>query len=160
MRAAANRDEEQPQPVICTKSIAVKSTHVDNSFETISFTVNGKSVGKPRMTRRDQWIKRPCVLRYRDYCDRIRSAAGSIPPNPDKIQVVVYIAVPKSWSKKKKAEMDEKPHRSKPDADNLLKAVVDGMFKEDSCIWSKLIEKFWCQPGEERTEIRVLYQRP
>jgi len=39
-------------------------------------TVPGNPVGKPRMTRKDKWAQRPCVLRYREWADRARAAAG------------------------------------------------------------------------------------
>jgi uncharacterized cupin superfamily protein len=42
------------------------------------FTIPGNPVGKPRMTQRDKWAKRPAVLRYREWADRARAAyAGS-----------------------------------------------------------------------------------
>ena len=31
-----------------------------------------KPVPKPRMTQRDAWDKRPCVLRYRAFKDEVR----------------------------------------------------------------------------------------
>ncbi len=43
--------------------------------------------------------------------------------------------MPKSWSKKKKAEMYLKPHQSTPDLDNLIKSVKDCLLKEDSGVW-------------------------
>ncbi|GAG23977.1 unnamed protein product, partial [marine sediment metagenome] len=27
---------------------------------------------KPRMTKRDKWKKRPCVIKYRKFCDELR----------------------------------------------------------------------------------------
>jgi Holliday junction resolvase RusA-like endonuclease len=136
----------------------VRSSALENGFGVVSFTVPGEPVGKPRMTRRDKWQKRDCVLRYRDYCDRIRAAAQEISHIPDKIEAFVYIAMPPSWSQRKKKEMAGHPHRTKPDGDNLLKAVCDALFEEDSVLWSKHVEKFWCWEGQERTEIRVLYR--
>lgn len=123
----------------------------------IKFTVPGPPMGKPRMTQRDRWMKRPAVLRYREYCDRIRAAAGEIAQDPIAIEVNAFIAMPESWSKKKKSEMNGKPHRAKPDYDNICKSAGDALFKEDSCLAGGSGWKTWCKPGEERTEITVLY---
>ena len=38
------------------------------------FVVEGSPVPKPRMTQRDQWEKRPEVIRYREYADAVRAA--------------------------------------------------------------------------------------
>ena len=38
--------------------------------------VRGEPIGKPRMTKRDKWKQRECVLRYRAWADAARAAAG------------------------------------------------------------------------------------
>lgn len=121
------------------------------------FIVQGEPMGKPRMTQRDKWQKRPCVLRYRAYCDKIRAEAGTIPPNPLAVHIRAYIPVSASWSKKKKAEHIGKRQRLKPDWDNIGKAICDALFDEDSCIAVGLTEKFWCEEGKQRTEVIVIY---
>ena len=35
-------------------------------------------MGKPRMTQRDKWKKRPCVLRYHAFRDKMRHVIKSI----------------------------------------------------------------------------------
>ena len=49
--------------------------------------------------------------------------------------------------------------RSKPDGDNILKAVCDALFEEDSGIADERVQKFWCYEGEEKTTVHVLYFR-
>lgn len=114
-------------------------------------------MGKPRMTQRDKWQKRPCVLRYREYCDKIRAQAGPIPANPLAIHIKAYIGMAESWSKKKKNEMRGKRQRQKPDWDNIGKAICDALLDEDSCLAVGITEKFWCDAGDERTEVSVIY---
>jgi Holliday junction resolvase RusA-like endonuclease len=123
------------------------------------FAVPGPPRGKPRMTRRDTWKKRPIVLRYREYCDRIRAAAGTLPANVYSVVVHAYIAMPESWSKKKCALMPSQLMQQKPDWDNIGKAVCDALFEEDSVLGGGTTWKFWCEPGQERTEIHVLYHK-
>lgn len=101
---------------------------------------------KPRQTRADVWKKRPAVLKYRAFADLARECAGTKLKNilPDKIEIDVTIAMPASWSKKKRADMLHKPHRQRPDSSNILKAVEDALWKdEDSMIWSVSLEKMW-----------------
>jgi Holliday junction resolvase RusA-like endonuclease len=123
------------------------------------FTVPGEPFGKPRMTQRDVWQKRPCVLKYRDFCDRIRAAAPEDISARDcfAMYIVAHIPVPPSWSKKEKAAMIERPHRAKPDADNVIKSVGDALFKEDSKLWDVRCRKYWCAEGDERTVVKVLF---
>jgi len=52
----------------------------------------------------------------------------------------------KTWSKKKKAEMNGKPHRQTPDTDNLLKALWDTL-PEDSHLSSVTVSKIWGYDG-------------
>jgi Holliday junction resolvase RusA-like endonuclease len=122
-------------------------------------------MGKPRMTQRDRWKKRPVVLRYHDYCDRIRAAAleqlGELPPAPIHVKVAAYIALPPSWSKKKRLAMLGRPHRARPDWDNIGKAICDALLEEDSCLSGGTVDKFWCwDENRERTEVTLFYEHP
>jgi Holliday junction resolvase RusA-like endonuclease len=45
-----------------------------------------------------------------------------------------FIPVPKSWSKKKKKQYHKQLHQSRPDLDNLLKAMTDSLCEEDKYI--------------------------
>jgi len=123
----------------------------------ISFVVIGDPMGKPRMTQRDVWKKRPVVLRYRDYCDRIKEAAPTkvLAADVYAIEVTAHIEMPKSWPKKKRLALMGKMCRGKPDWDNIGKAVCDALFKEDSMIADGRTRKFWCWMGKQRTEVTV-----
>lgn len=46
---------------------------------------------------------------------------------PVKLNIVAYFPMPKSWSKRRRAEMDGKHHTKKPDKDNVEKAICDGL---------------------------------
>lgn len=95
---------------------------------------------KPRMTRRDKWIKRPCVLRYRAFCDELRLKLKVL---PIPLRIDFIIAMPHSWSETKKREMDGQPHMIRPDVDNCTKSVLDAMLKNDGCVWDVHARKFW-----------------
>ena len=56
--------------------------------------------------------------------------------------------MPKSWSKKKKAEYDGKPHQQKPDIDNYLKGYMDALLDEDCKVWRLGdVRKIWGYEG-------------
>lgn len=104
-------------------------------------------VPKPRMTRRDKWKKRQCVMRYRRFKDQCRAHRVEL---PQPCKVVFHLPMPKSWSLKDRAFALGEPHQSKPDLDNLLKALCDAVLVDDSRIWSVRAEKRWSlTPGIE-----------
>ena len=100
---------------------------------------------KPRMTRSDRWKKRPSVLRYFVFKDECRLNRVEIPEYGGHITFI--IPMPKSWSKKRRSQMDGKPHRQRPDTDNLLKAICDAVFDEDCTIWDIRATKLWGDVG-------------
>lgn len=103
-------------------------------------------MGKPRMTGADKWKKRPEVLRYRAFCDHVRLLGVKLPEANS--HVTFILPMPKSWSKKKRAEMNGKPHQSKPDKDNLEKALLDALFEDDAHIWDSRVTKLWGEEGQ------------
>lgn len=109
------------------------------------FVYNIVPVPKPRMTQSDKWKKRDCVLRYRDFCDKCRSCKIQLKNNSQSILFV--LPMPKSWSKKKREKMKGKPHTSRPDLDNLEKALSDAILKEDSMRWDGRATKIWGNTG-------------
>lgn len=102
---------------------------------------------KPRMTQRDKWQKRDCVMRYRNFCDRFRE---QFPHStiPEEIRIEFDIPMPPSWSKKKMSAMEGKPHQQKPDIDNLCKSVFDALHVDDSHIWKLYAIKRWAMTGK------------
>ena len=108
-------------------------------------------IGKPRMTRRDKWAKRDCVIRYFEYKERLNVALkGNFGVNSLFMphQITFYLPMPKSWSIKKKKELEGAPHRSKPDIDNLLKAIYDSLLDDDSSVYYVTAVKYWDEEGK------------
>lgn len=66
---------------------------------------------------------------------------------PEQMEVVFNIPMPRSWSKKKKRELNGMPHKSRPDLDNYLKALMDAAMKEDSTVWNIVAIKQWAEEG-------------
>ncbi len=99
-------------------------------------------VPAPRMTRSDKWKQRKCVMAYRHFRDKVREA-GIVLPVPYK--VTFNLPMPSSWSEKKRKAMEGQPHTSKPDKDNLEKALLDALYENDSHVWSGWVEKRWAR---------------
>lgn len=125
-----------------------------------TFTVKTTPIGAPRMTQRDKWKKRPCVMKYFTFRDKVRAAVGKIDGVPDRMDCEFYFPMPESWSKAKKLKLAGTPHCQVPDCDNLWKAVADALFDEDSAIHQASQLKRWCWPGQERVEIKFTYNKP
>ena len=105
-------------------------------------------IPKPRMTRSDKWKKRPCVVRYWKYKTELQGKMDICGIDiDDVIKVKFGVHMPKSWSKKKRNEMNGKPHQQRPDVDNLVKGLMDCLFKEDAHIHTVHAQKVWSEVG-------------
>ena len=102
-------------------------------------------MGKPRMVRSDRWKKRPVVTRYWSFKDELVDLcrkAGYVQGMT--MYVKFLLPMPKSWSKKKRAEMDGRFHDQKFDTDNLIKSLGDCLLPEgDEKIHTICASKVW-----------------
>ena len=101
-------------------------------------------IGKAKL--RPQGLKRLLRLeRYNNYKEDVSAIAKQkrfdFPYQGAHIKF--YIPCPKSWSKKKKLQYHGSLHTSRPDVDNLTKAIFDSLFSEDKNIADVRISKFW-----------------
>jgi Holliday junction resolvase RusA-like endonuclease len=66
---------------------------------------------------------------------------------PVRVTVHAVFELPKSWSKKKKHMMLERPHTQRPDLDNLIKSITDGLnriaYDDDGQIAEVFGRKLW-----------------
>ncbi len=104
----------------------------------IFFTIDGAPVakGRPRFARMGRGIRTYTPARTEAYEAAVRiaarSAMGATPPlaGPLHVSVEAVMPIPVSWSKKKReaaADGGGVPHVKRPDVDNLVKAVLDGL---------------------------------
>jgi Holliday junction resolvase RusA-like endonuclease len=111
--------------------------------------INITPIPKPRMVRSDTWKKRPIVLTYWAFKDELVLKANSVKLKLEpEVNIVFILPMPPSWSKKKKLEMDGKPHQQTPDGDNLVKAAFDCLCDQDNFIWKVAYEKRWGKEGK------------
>lgn len=129
----------------------------------LTFHVTGTPATCPRMTRADVWKKRPIVLRYRDYADKIRAAAnGNVPKEEDilSVELFFFLPLPESVSQRKKNLLYGQTHRTRPDIDNLAKGVLDALFEQDYKIPRIEATKFYVQKGKDPETVINLYCSP
>ena len=76
---------------------------------------------------------------------------------PVKVQIVAVFEMPKSWSKRRRAEMLGQYHTQKPDCDNLAKHCLDGMnrvaFLDDGQVADIQTVKIWGSRSETIVEV-------
>ena len=113
-----------------------------------SITIDIEPIGKPRMTQRDKWHKRPITQRYWDYKAYMNLIAQRYRFKPsNQLLMHFYVPMPISWSKKKRGDMLGRPHQSKPDIDNFIKGVLDAFFEDDSKVYEVWGRKMWGDKG-------------
>jgi Holliday junction resolvase RusA-like endonuclease len=106
--------------------------------------------GAPRINHRGRFSS--TAKKYYAWCDELRAEAKAKGYTLQReLDLVFYIKMPKSWSKKKKLEMRGKPHMQKPDLDNIAKAFIDALAKDvdwDDCeVYSLRAKKIWGDVG-------------
>ena len=133
----------------------------------IRFTVYGEPVaqGRPRAANIGGHIRMYDPKKSRDYKDYVRLTASEQAPEkliegPIVLEVKVYRPIPKSFSKKKRAEAENGLIRptTKPESDNYLKGIKDALksviWKDDSQVVDFYVSKFYSE--KPRVEIKVM----
>ena len=133
----------------------------------IAFTIPGQPVpkGRPRACIRGGKVATYTPDNTARYENLVKLAAQEamkgLPPigGAVALEVKVFLAVPASWPKKKQAEAVAGTVRpsGRPDADNLLKSLADGMngvvFADDAQVTSCLVQKRY--DTAPRVEVRA-----
>lgn len=134
----------------------------------ISFTVPGEPVakGRPTFARRGNFVKAYTPEKTTNYETLVRflyceKAKGEQFPSDMQLKITIkaYLSIPKSVSKKKQAGMASGAIRpiKRPDTDNIVKAVLDGLntvaFRDDSQVVEISAGKWYSD--EPRAEIII-----
>ena len=125
----------------------------------MKLTIHVNPAVKPRMFNRDKRKNRPCVLKYWAYKDNLLLALTSdqrekLSKAEEFEKIEFYVAMPKSWSDRKKIQHLGRPHQQTPDLSNLLKALEDVVMTEDKQIWRiRDLGKWWS--NDPRIEVVI-----
>lgn len=129
-----------------------------------TFTIPGKPFAwkRPRFNRKSgATFSHPDQEAYFSTVASIaaRHTNGPI-EGPVSLTIEATFAMPQSWSKKKRAAMDGRPHTQVPDLSNLVKAIEDALnrvvFADDRQIASGSQSKFWGHTDETRVTVEAM----
>ena len=129
----------------------------------INFTVYGVPVGKgrPRFTRGGHAYTPEKTAAYEDSvrrCWQTQSGQGFAGGVPLLASLTAWFPIPKSTSKKKAAAMEGVFHLSRPDADNIAKAILDALnghaYQDDSAVQIDRCWKLYTN-GAPRVEVTI-----
>ena len=116
----------------------------------LSFTIPGKPFGKQRArtTRQGRMYTPKETVAFESLVRAMALEIFSQPiEGPIGVKVLAIFEPPPSWSKRKRAAALNTWHTQKPDSDNIIKAVLDGLnrvaFADDSQVSSQHCEKVW-----------------
>ena len=130
------------------------------------FTVYGNPVakGRPRFTRQGSFVKSYTPEKTVNY-ENLVKISFDMYEEKEKLEgelavsLMVYCSIPKSTSKKKKALMlkgDIRP-TTKPDLDNIAKAILDSLngraFDDDKQVVSLIVQKYYSDTPRVEIEI-------
>jgi len=125
---------------------------------TRKININPTAASRPRVGRRGVFYPKAHTDFKRDFLRLL--GAKKLLSGALKIQIEFTIKIPKSWTKKKKAEMLGKYHTQTPDADNLSKLPMDCMngyfYKDDSQIAVLIAVKKWGEVGSIEFQIEEI----
>lgn len=116
----------------------------------------GRTYHNDKDGKREAW-KQAIVLAWLE-----RYAGEGFPDGAYQAHVCLHFPRPKSHYKNGKLRANApKYHTSKPDCDNLIKIVLDGMVNaelipDDRYCVSEHAEKHWCHPGNEGMNLRLI----
>ena len=118
---------------------------------TYCITIPGKPFAKqrPRFSRASGRAYTPkATVSFEDTVRQLAAQQFNEPlKGPVKLTVYATFEPPKSWSKKKTADHLNRPHIQRPDLDNIVKAVADGLnriaYEDDGQICEEASRKVW-----------------
>lgn len=132
----------------------------------VEFTIPGKPFGKqrPKATavagRARVYTPKETVSFERTVAEIARPSFPAPIEGPVKLRVVAVFEIPKSWTKKRKAEAVNGFHTQKPDADNVLKAIKDGLnriaWADDSQVADERCVKRWGHQAATFVQVEAL----
>jgi Holliday junction resolvase RusA-like endonuclease len=115
--------------------------------DVMNFTIYDiEPVPKPRMTRSSKWKTVQREAAYYAFKDEVRRMQATLPEKG--YHVIFVLKMPKSWSEAKKNKIRHTGCHKIPDKDNLEKALLDSLFKNDSHIWDGRVSKVWGDSGK------------
>ena len=115
----------------------------------VRFEIPGKPVPKqrPRVVNGHAYTPEKTTGYERLVRFKYREAGGQCHHGPVAVTISVWYDMPMSWPKYKKTQQKGLPHTQKPDIDNLIKAILDGLngaaWEDDAQVCKVTASKRW-----------------
>lgn len=99
-------------------------------------------VPAPRLNRGSRWNpqKSAALERYHAYRDHLRALGVQI---PERARIIFALPLPKA----RQGRAPGHPHRQRPDLDNLIKGLLDAVFRDDAHVHEIQASKVWADEG-------------
>jgi Holliday junction resolvase RusA-like endonuclease len=110
------------------------------TIQTVQVDMRPFGKARPRVTSRGTFM--PAAYRRNKEVLAVLFGPVSV-TGPVYLGVVAEFRIPKSWNKARKESMAGKPHTSRPDVDNIVGAVMDSLFDDDSHVAEISCRKLW-----------------
>lgn len=117
--------------------------------------------GRPRVTRHGTYTPKK-TQEYEKYVKHcfVKSCEAPAPLGRPLFCIIrAYFPVPKSYTKKQHAELPEKPYTKKPDADNIVKSILDALngiaYEDDSAICEIYCTKYYTARESGYSEVFI-----
>lgn len=126
----------------------------------IRFEIPGEPVPKarPRVVNGHAFTPEKTKAYEQLVATQYRAAGGTVHGGPVAVTIAAWYQMPKSWPKYKRTDMKGLPRTSKPDMDNVIKSILDGLNKvaweDDAQVYKIHAVKHWYD-GEPMTIVIV-----
>ena len=122
------------------------------------FTIHHDPIpkGRPRVTRRGiTYTPQRTKDAEREIAQQVRESK-ECPETPTEdpvmVELLLYVPMPVSWSKRKKFDLLGEPCVDRSDCDNRIKLINDALngilWKDDNQIWSITARQYWGVEGK------------
>lgn len=137
------------------------------TYARVAFDIPGAPFAKqrPRMTRSGRAYTPAATVSYERTVGTIALQHCPKPfTGPVRLTVKAVFPIPQSWSRKKREEHIWRAHTQRPDFDNVLKAICDGLnavaFADDAQIAECTVTKTWGERGNVVVVVEALTEQP
>lgn len=114
-------------------------------------------MGKPRIRRGEQDARAQKWRRFKRDVQILWNAATTKPFPESEYRIFFILPMPDSWSREKREQRALTKHQSKPDKDNLEKAVLDALCANDQHIWDGRVTKLWAHSHDHIGGIMIYW---
>jgi Holliday junction resolvase RusA-like endonuclease len=132
-------------------------------FMQTQLVINGDPVGKQRIRasfKQKRLYTPDKTIDYENYVKYCYHGHPHFEDKPVAVYMKVYLAIPSSTSKKKREQMENQEIYpvKKPDIDNVVKSVLDGLnkvaYEDDKQVVRLMVEKYY--DSKPRVEIQIV----